>query len=299
MKIIYYKLIYGFLLIITSTSALATNLYYQNGPRSSPSVRPYIVPYGSVSYSDIDWAATLLNKSSNMGSKAMAAFAGARSDWFWFWSYNLTNQWCPVGTNFSCVGPSSSCTADELLTAQNQSVAWINSIISQNPHLGNDTFNDVKANRVTESLWECRDRTAPYNWVRFKISIPAEVVPEIPSDKSVCSLGSDINFNFSSTVLDVSGVSSTQTLPITCTSGDAQNYQLKLTGSNATNGRLNFGNGVSAEVSLNGTQVQANGSGISLNKLTSGSIPVSATLAGTASGSGVTNANGVLILDAL
>ena len=304
MKRIYVKLIYGFLLLILGFPAISTSLYYQNGyraPNQGSSVRPYIVPYGSISHSDIDWAATLLNSSTYMGGYTMGAWALGGNDFYNYYSYNVINQWCPVGTKFSCAGASSSCTADERLTAQNQAVTWINSIISQNPSLGNTIWLDIQASRVTRSNWECRDRTAPYNWVYFSMPVSVEVLPEIPTDKSICSLGSDVSFNFSSTALDVTGISSTKTLPISCTSGDAQNYQLKLiaTGDNVTNGRLNFKNGVSGQVSLNGTQIQTNGTGIQLNNLTTSTISVGVTLYGTASVSGVSNALGILVLDAL
>lgn len=124
--------------------------------------------------------------------------------------------------------------------------------------------------------------------------------PEPESIGSVCSLNSqNLNLNYSSSGLNVDGLRQSTNLTVTCTTGTPQNYQLKLTGSNTSQGRLNFGNGVSAQVSLNGTQVAANGTGISLNGLTSQMLPVSASLVGTASGPGVTNANGVLVLEAL
>ncbi|WP_272572583.1 hypothetical protein [Providencia sp. PROV258] len=129
---------------------------------------------------------------------------------------------------------------------------------------------------------------------------PNDITPPELEDSAVCSLNSqNLNLNYSSTNFNVTGLTQNVNLMISCTSGSAKNYKLKLTGSNVTNGRLNFGNGVSAQVSLNGTQVQANGMGIQLDNLTSKSIPVSATLMGSASSAGVSNATGVLILEAL
>lgn len=122
-----------------------------------------------------------------------------------------------------------------------------------------------------------------------------------PTPNSVCSLNSQNMFlDFNSTSLNVNGLSQTQNLNVSCTSGTAKNYRLRLTGSNVTSGRLNFGNGVSAQIYLNGTAVTANAAtGISLNGLTSRTVTVRGDLVGTASGAGVTNANGVLILEAL
>lgn len=122
-------------------------------------------------------------------------------------------------------------------------------------------------------------------------------IPELTG--SVCSLNSqNLNLGYSSTSLNVDGLTQSTNLNVTCTAGNAQNYELKLTGPNVTNGRLDFNNGVSAQVSLNGTQVQANGTGIPLNSLTSQTIPVSATLTGTAATSGPSNASGILVLEA-
>lgn len=124
------------------------------------------------------------------------------------------------------------------------------------------------------------------------------IIPEPPSKASVCNLNSqNLNLTYLSTSLGVNGLTQSTNLNVTCGTGDAQDYQLKLTGTNVTNGRLNFTNGVSAQVSLNGTQVQANGSGIQLNGLTTRSISVSATLTGTAATSGQSRASGILVLD--
>lgn len=123
-------------------------------------------------------------------------------------------------------------------------------------------------------------------------------IPELTG--SVCSLNSQqINLSYSSTNTNVSGLRQNANLTVSCTAGEPQDYKLRLTGTNVTDGRLNFGNGVSAQVLLNGTQVAANGTGISLNGLTSQTLPVSASLVGTASAPGVTNANGILVLEAL
>ncbi|WP_272658879.1 hypothetical protein [Providencia sp. PROV148] len=126
------------------------------------------------------------------------------------------------------------------------------------------------------------------------------VVPPPHKDVSICSLNSqNLNLNYSATSLTVTGLMQSTELNISCTAGDAKDYQLKLTGSNVINGRLNFGNGVSAEITLNGVSVKANGDAIKLDKLASKNIPVSATLIGTANSSGVSSANGIIVLEAL
>jgi hypothetical protein len=117
--------------------------------------------------------------------------------------------------------------------------------------------------------------------------------------KSVCSIVNDLSFTFNSTSLIVAGMSQSKNLTIACTGGTPSNYTLRMTGANVSNGRLNFSNGVSAQMSINGSSIAANGTGIAFNELTSTSVSVSASLVGTASGPGVTNANGILVLEAL
>lgn len=134
------------------------------------------------------------------------------------------------------------------------------------------------------------------------VSTPGPYVEVVnpPDPASVCTLNNqNLNYSFSSTSLNVNGTSQSRNLTVSCTTGTAKNYQLRLTGTNATGGRLNFGNGVSAQMDLDGTNISANGAAMNLNNLASRSITVKATLSGTASTSGTTNANGVLVLDAL
>lgn len=132
--------------------------------------------------------------------------------------------------------------------------------------------------------------------------IEAEIVnPPFPPTQpaSVCSLSNNVSLSYSSSTLNVNGLSQNSYLSVNCTSGTASDYMLRLTGTNVSGGRLSFGNNVSAQVYLNGTSVSVNGSGIRLNSLTSRSIPVRADLIGTAANSGTTTANGVLVLEAL
>lgn len=125
------------------------------------------------------------------------------------------------------------------------------------------------------------------------------VNPPAPAP-SLCSLNNQtINMNMSKNELNVTGLTGSGNVNILCSSGTPSNYTLRLTGSNVVDGRLSFGNGVSAQITLNGTQVAANGPRITLPNLGTTSLPLSASLVGTASAPGVTNANGILVLEAL
>ncbi len=269
-----------------------------------------LVASGSISVSDIQWNTwNPVHDTASWGGRTMTALAttlgSIQSN---FYMGTSTTQWCPTGTHFTCLDSFySTCSESEINTARNQAAEWVNSILSQNPRLtwsslyGMGTEPSVPAglSQVFQTHFQCRDRTAPQKWITISSHIPYAVIPNPPDDESVCSLLSDINVKFTSTELNVNGLSSTQALSINCTSGSAQNYQLKLTGNDVTNGRLNFNNGVSGQVFFNGTQVQANGTGIQLNNLTSSTISVGVTLYGTASVSGISNAVGILVLDAL
>lgn len=208
----------------------------------------------------------------------------------------LGGQTCPA--NFD---PSRLSDTDYDILAQ-----WINGIVAQQNTMTYyngiiPSYDYYKYPGVRWMGFNCV--SASGQW--FRTVIPTEgvaiiVPPPQEGEKSVCTLNSqNLNLSYSSATLNVDGLSQSASLVVSCSSGDAKNYNLKLTGSNVTNGRLNFGNGVSAQISLNGTQVQANGSGIQLNSLVSGSININSVLSGVATTPGTTNANGVLILDAL
>ena len=117
---------------------------------------------------------------------------------------------------------------------------------------------------------------------------------------SACSLDSQsLSLSYTSPSLAVGGLRQSMSFAVRCSSGTPQNYNLRLTGTNVSNGRLNFGNGVSAEVILDNEILSANGAAIRYDALTSRTMMLSAVLHGTASTPGVSNASGVLILDAL
>ena len=208
----------------------------------------------------------------------------------------LANERCPTGWN-----PVEPLTDNDLdIFAQ-----WVNQYISQPRTLvfsggGIPSYTYYKYPGIKVMLFQCYLPSGKWISGRLWDGGANIVVPPPQENASICTLNSqNLSLNYSSVNLNVEGLTQNANLIISCTNGDAGNYQLKLTGNNVTNGRLNFGNGVSAQISLNGTQVQANGDGISLKSLTNGSIPVNAILKGSASGPGTTNANGVLVLSAL
>lgn len=145
---------------------------------------------------------------------------------------------------------------------------------------------------------ECYDKQNK-NFILYNSHPPSNIIGG-PESLSVCNLNSqNLLLNFSSESLMVAGLSKNTNLTITCTAGNARDYKLRLTGTNVTNGKLDFKNGVYAQISLDGIHINANGDGINLNGLVSREIQVKATLSGSASTSGITTSNGILILEAL
>ncbi|MBE0153034.1 hypothetical protein [Serratia sp. PL7] len=116
---------------------------------------------------------------------------------------------------------------------------------------------------------------------------------------SICTIDqSNLNVSFESLSPTVS-VSKIVPLSVTCGAGVPVNYKLSLTSALSDNDMLSFGNGVYASVSFNGISLPVNGDWIRLNQLLSGTKNLTVTLSGTASSAGVTNANGVLLLEIL
>ncbi|MEQ5033516.1 hypothetical protein ABN085_18725 [Morganella morganii] len=154
---------------------------------------------------------------------------------------------------------------------------------------------------LTMSCYAYTPTQTLYNVYTITFNDGFYIDPPIEKPQSSCFLtNNNVDLLFLSNDLNVSGMNEYTYLQITCTDGTPQNYQLKLTGNNVINGRLTFGNGVSAQISLNNTPVAANGNGIRLNSLNGyNSIKVTAQLMGTASSSGVSNSSGILVLEAL
>lgn len=186
-------------------------------------------------------------------------------------------------------------------------VAWVNRYLAKSPVLKVTYQSDLNIAGNVEGLniqglyFRCRSvGTGKVVHVQMYPEFGQNVNPPPEFNKSSCTLNNQsLALQFSSSSLYVSGQRQTGNIQVSCSAGDAVDYTMKLTGTNVTNGNLNFGNGVSAAITLNGISVKANGDKIQLNKLVSQNIPVSATLVGSANSSGVTTANGILVLEAL
>lgn len=224
------------------------------------------------------------------------------------WGGNIYSSYYNYGVTSSTGGGAryyvGSLSCDGVFTSQNAILGFLDTAISNRtfqlstPNSNSGPLYSDATVYLSMGCWDAINKkgvviTAGGSADGFEIINP-------PAPNAVCSLNSqNLNLYYSSTSLNVNGLTQNANLSVSCTTGNAQNYTLRLTGSNVSNGRLSFGNGVTAQVYLNGTAVSANSSGITLNGLTSQGISVRADLLGSASNSGTTTATGILILDAL
>lgn len=146
---------------------------------------------------------------------------------------------------------------------------------------------------------------SPVNGVALHVQLYTDtgtIIDPIPKPSSCSFTTSAINLGFTSNNLTVNQTK-TSSLNIGCTTGDPKNYKIRLkpaSGTNVNSGRLVFGNGVLAQVSLNGINLNAGDDNSSVN-ITSSSVsttlPVQVVLSGTASNSGYSTAQGILVLE--
>lgn len=120
-----------------------------------------------------------------------------------------------------------------------------------------------------------------------------------PPNASICTLTSLPSFSFMASKFDVTGTRRSETLHVQCAEGVPQNYTIRLlaTSTSSTGGRLLFNSGVSAQISLNGRNIEANGEKHVFPNLTTTDILLVAELVGSSSDFGVSSATGVLILE--
>lgn len=88
-------------------------------------------------------------------------------------------------------------------------------------------------------------------------------------------------------------------LHIICTAGVAIDYTVRLLANSETNGRLQFDSGASAQITLNGKNLVANGEKHVFPTLVTSDIDLGIELVGSASEAGVSTATGILLLEAL
>ncbi|HHN8583357.1 TPA: hypothetical protein ACRR2I_003887 [Providencia rettgeri] len=185
--------------------------------------------------------------------------------------------------------------------------AWVNSYLAKSPiqkltyQADIDLAGKIEGLNTNALYFRCRNvGTGKIVHVQMYPDFAQSVNPPPEFNESSCTLNNQsLSLQFSSSSLYVSGQMQTGSIQVSCSAGDPVDYTMKLTGTNVTNGNLNFGNGVSAAITLNGASIKANGAAIQFHKLVSQNISVSATLVGSANSPGVTTASGVLVLEAL
>lgn len=120
-----------------------------------------------------------------------------------------------------------------------------------------------------------------------------------PPSASTCTLVALPPISFMSGTRNVAGMRRNEQLHVVCTAGVAIDYTLRLLANSETNGRLLFDSGVSAQITLNGKNLVANGEKHVFPTLVTSDIDLGTELVGSASESGVSTATGILLLEAL
>ncbi|NBJ32940.1 hypothetical protein GE191_04495 [Serratia fonticola] len=119
-----------------------------------------------------------------------------------------------------------------------------------------------------------------------------------PPNASFCTFTTMPLITFVANTFDVTGSRRTETLHVQCTSGVPQNYTIRLLATSTdSGGRLLFNSGVSAQISLNGQNLDANGEKHVFPNMTTTDMLLAAELVGSSSDFGVSSASGVLILE--
>lgn len=161
---------------------------------------------------------------------------------------------------------------------------------------------------VLSVTYSCQSSRLKDGWgvglrARMSLVSPSSITVVDPSnappDASFCTLTSLPSITFMASKFDVSGTRRSETLHVRCSDGVPQNYTIRLlaTSTTSTGGRLLFDSGVSAQISLNGQNLEANGEKHVFPNLTTTDILLAADLVGSSSGFGVSSATGVLILE--
>lgn len=120
-----------------------------------------------------------------------------------------------------------------------------------------------------------------------------------PPSASTCTLVSLPPIPFSSGSINIAGMRRNEQLHIVCTAGVAIDYTVRLLANSETNGRLQFDSGASAQITLNGKNLVANGEKHVFPTLVTSDIDLGIELVGSASEAGVSTATGILLLEAL
>lgn len=181
--------------------------------------------------------------------------------------------------------------------------SWVDQKMSQGVRMSSSNPTKYLANDSQNTTWiRCVIVGTPSKMMRLAWQPGDQSHTGKPPDpvKPICTLGSDVVFDFKSNSLNVAGMQQQKTVPIVCSAGGlSADYRLRLTSSSASNGNILFGNNVGVSFMLGSTALPVNGNGITLS-LTSSSSPIlTATLTGTAISVGKTDASGILILEAL
>lgn len=286
--------------------------------------RSSVVLRGIVSYGDLDFSLSggditdPFNQASNTSSVALAPNAGGLL----------------FGGRYADSGYAFPCPSDDMICAVPQRVTAASSVLGPeaiehcstvNPEIAKNLWvqyaNSVTGRRLTlqsgntpkppstvqQASFACY--TTNLRWdgrplrLRQNVLSPSSITVVDPSNAppnaSLCTIASIPAITFVANTFEVTGTRKTETLHVQCSDGVPQNYTIRLlaTSTSGSSGRLLFTSGVSAQISLNGQNLDANGEKHVFPNLTTTDILLAAELVGSSSDFGVSSAQGVIILE--
>ncbi|WP_447880222.1 hypothetical protein [Serratia fonticola] len=187
-------------------------------------------------------------------------------------------------------------------------LAWINLYKGEKINLRAGTTPSPPAT-VSHISWSCHTGelknsmgTIGYNATMRILNlhdVPIVDPATAPPSASPCTLVALPPISFMSGTTNVAGMRRNEQLHVICTAGVAIDYTVRLLANSETNGRLQFDSGASAQITLNGKNLVANGEKHVFPTLVTSDIDLGIELVGSASEAGVSTATGILLLEAL
>ncbi|WP_447883093.1 hypothetical protein [Serratia fonticola] len=281
--------------------------------------RSSLTVQGTVGVSDIDWDKY---GQLELGSGFRAPeWITLKSQAFADSSYtSRTNTWCAavvvcavpippnMGVNEAAV-INRFCASHTAMEGRLAGLDFINKAKGLPRYLRNATPKPIAPTTLRTLAWACEPELALDNGTTRTYTVNMtllnpEQVPVLdptttPPSASTCTLVSLPPIPFSSGSINIAGMRRNEQLHIVCTAGVAIDYTVRLLANSETNGRLQFDSGASAQITLNGKNLVANGEKHVFPTLVTSDIDLGIELVGSASEAGVSTATGILLLEAL
>ncbi|HFV9294093.1 TPA: hypothetical protein ACIAIE_003959 [Serratia fonticola] len=267
--------------------------------------------------SDIDWStATNFESGSNRSIETITLKSAAQipspfGDTGYGYCPTVVACALPIPSNFSNADAAiiiNYCSSHTAMEGRQAGVDFINGAKGRPRSLRVGYPTPVAPVTVQSIYWTCSpldlttSRGTRYTVVMALLN--AEQVPVLdpsttPPSASTCTLQTLPLISFSSGSTNMAGMRRNEQLHVICSPGVSIDYTIRLLANSEINGRLLFDSGVSAQTTLNGKNLVANGEKHVFSSLVTSDIDLGIELVGSASEPGVSTATGILLLEAL